>query len=405
VIGTVGTDNYGLFRHTSSATRHPARDGQPAIVRRARQAISIIEQKARAAGRNLRLTIDSTSRRATEKVLAGVGQAYKPKGATALVMDRATVNPGDGELAPVAPAPAAPTRLARQNRAVAAAYGTARRSSGHGRGARSRRRRSRRIRRSTCRPTIQSPIRTIKEAESRANETMTPAQILARSSERSAGYTIGLRQGKDRFDSGSATYGFRLDERITLPGEQQGDVLHPKHTPVRRWANMPFARPGRHPIQRRPYEAIANTRQRPPARGDGRSRAGEAVVAAADDGCRVGHAQGRAGRRRHPLRSAGPGYNLAGKTGTRRRPNPKPAGYSKDKYVASFIGYAAAAHPRLLVAYGDEPHARSTRASRRRPSRRSRLFALTYLAIRLTMTAAAAASVGRANSSTVCHDP
>jgi cell division protein FtsI/penicillin-binding protein 2 len=51
-----------------------------------------------------------------------------------------------------------------------------------------------------------------------------------------------------------------------------------------------------------------------------------------------------------------PGYTLAGKTGTAQKPDPVNGGYSKYKYVASFIGFAPAANPRLLVAVMvDEP--------------------------------------------------
>ena len=50
-----------------------------------------------------------------------------------------------------------------------------------------------------------------------------------------------------------------------------------------------------------------------------------------------------------------PGYTLAGKTGTAQKPD-NTGGYSKTKFVASFIGYAPARHPRLLVAVMvDEP--------------------------------------------------
>ena len=50
------------------------------------------------------------------------------------------------------------------------------------------------------------------------------------------------------------------------------------------------------------------------------------------------------------------GYKLAGKTGTAQKPDPKYGGYSKTKYFASFIGFAPAPKPRLLVAVMvDEP--------------------------------------------------
>ena len=50
-----------------------------------------------------------------------------------------------------------------------------------------------------------------------------------------------------------------------------------------------------------------------------------------------------------------PGYRLAGKTGTAQKPDGH-GGYSKTNFVASFIGYAPARRPRLLVAVMvDEP--------------------------------------------------
>jgi cell division protein FtsI (penicillin-binding protein 3) len=45
-----------------------------------------------------------------------------------------------------------------------------------------------------------------------------------------------------------------------------------------------------------------------------------------------------------------PGYWVAGKTGTARKPLPNQSGYYEDRYVASFIGFAPAAHPAILVA-------------------------------------------------------
>jgi cell division protein FtsI/penicillin-binding protein 2 len=52
-----------------------------------------------------------------------------------------------------------------------------------------------------------------------------------------------------------------------------------------------------------------------------------------------------------------PGYKLAGKTGTANKIDPKTGEYSKASYVSSFIGFAPALHPRLLIAVMvDEPH-------------------------------------------------
>ena len=50
-----------------------------------------------------------------------------------------------------------------------------------------------------------------------------------------------------------------------------------------------------------------------------------------------------------------PGYDVAGKTGTAKK-NSGRKGY-EDRYVASFVGFAPADNPRLIVAVSiDEPH-------------------------------------------------
>jgi cell division protein FtsI/penicillin-binding protein 2 len=51
-----------------------------------------------------------------------------------------------------------------------------------------------------------------------------------------------------------------------------------------------------------------------------------------------------------------PGYELAGKTGTANKVDPKTGEYSKANYVASFVGFAPAKDPKLLVSVMvDEP--------------------------------------------------
>ena len=45
-----------------------------------------------------------------------------------------------------------------------------------------------------------------------------------------------------------------------------------------------------------------------------------------------------------------PGYQVAGKTGTALMPDPKTGGYYHDRYVASFMGFLPASHPRVVVA-------------------------------------------------------
>ena len=51
-----------------------------------------------------------------------------------------------------------------------------------------------------------------------------------------------------------------------------------------------------------------------------------------------------------------PGYVLGGKTGTANKIDPGTAEYSKTRYIASFVGFAPARDPRLLVSIVvDEP--------------------------------------------------
>jgi cell division protein FtsI (penicillin-binding protein 3)/stage V sporulation protein D (sporulation-specific penicillin-binding protein) len=52
-----------------------------------------------------------------------------------------------------------------------------------------------------------------------------------------------------------------------------------------------------------------------------------------------------------------PGYELAGKTGTANKVDPRTGLYSTSNYVASFVGFAPAKSPKLLCAVMvDEPH-------------------------------------------------
>jgi cell division protein FtsI/penicillin-binding protein 2 len=78
-----------------------------------------------------------------------------------------------------------------------------------------------------------------------------------------------------------------------------------------------------------------------------------------------------------------PGYVLAGKTGTANKPDPVTGGYSETKYVSSFVGFAPAKEPKLLVAVMvDEPQGDIYGGSVAAPAwKKITSFALNYLQI------------------------
>ncbi|HEV2785643.1 MAG TPA: penicillin-binding transpeptidase domain-containing protein, partial [Solirubrobacteraceae bacterium] len=78
-----------------------------------------------------------------------------------------------------------------------------------------------------------------------------------------------------------------------------------------------------------------------------------------------------------------PGYRIAGKTGTAEKPDPETGGYSKFKFFSSFIGFAPARSPRLLVGVMvDEPKGAYYGAEVAAPAfERIMEFALPYLRI------------------------
>src|SRR5204863_6151611 len=86
VLGSVGTDNYGLsgLEQSKDGLLH-GRDGRRRIVKDALgRPISIADVQQERAGKGLRLTLDSAIQARVESVLAGVGQTFRPRGATAL---------------------------------------------------------------------------------------------------------------------------------------------------------------------------------------------------------------------------------------------------------------------------------------------------------------------------------
>ena len=359
VIGAVGTDNWGLSGLEQSQEKQlHGEDGKRRVVKDALgEPVSIVEVKRAQPGRDLQLTIDSAIQERVEAVLAEVGQTYMPKGATAVVLD-----PRNGEILALANWPrvnandigGAPP-YARQNRAVAASYEPG----------------------STFKaitvsgameqglvtpetsfalpPTIQVADRVIKEAHG-GGGTLTTSEILARSSNVGA-VTIGLRLKANNFDKWVRRFGFGQGTGVDLPGEQAGIVLRPENYSGSSLGNMPIGQGiAVTPMQMAAaYSAIANggTLRRPHIVKGAESPSRRVISnKTADQVSRM--LEGVLGPGGTASEAAVPGYKLAGKTGTAEKAID--GGYSKTKFVASFIGYAPARDPRLLVAVMvDEP--------------------------------------------------
>jgi cell division protein FtsI/penicillin-binding protein 2 len=362
LLGSVGVDNYGLSGiEQSLEKRLHGTDGKRKIVNDALgQPVSIVDEKRAQAGTDVRLTIDAAIQQRVESVLAGVGQTFNPKGATALVLD-----PRSGEVLALANYPEADPSspglgdpYARQNRAVQASYEPG----------------------STFKPMtvagaleehlmtpntvfdippqLQVADRTIHDAHDHGYESLTVSQVLAQSSNIGA-VKIGLRLGARNFDRYIRQFGFAGSTGIDLPGEAAGIVPRPKSYSGSSMGNLPIGQGlAVTPIQMATaYQAFANRGvvHRPHVIASDRAP-GHRVISASTAADVSRMLEGVLGPGGTAEEAKVAGYTLAGKTGTAEKPDPLTGGYSKSKYFASFIGFAPARNPRLLVAVMvDEP--------------------------------------------------
>ena len=368
LLGTVGTDGQGLSGLEYSLEPFlRGRDGERRLVKDALgEAIEMQETTATESGSDLRLTLDANIQDKAEEVLADIGEEWKPKGATAIVMD-----PRDGALLALANWPRVNANqpgdapdFARQNRAIGATYEPG----------------------STFKaftvagaleedevtpetefnlaPTITVADREIGESHPRGYVTLNTRQVLEQSSNVGA-ITIGQRLGARRFDRWVRRFGFGQPTGIDLPGEEQGIVLPLERYSGSSMGNLPIGQGiAVTPMQMATaYSAIANGGVLRPAHvveavGDRAARKpkGHRVVSAVTAASVRRMLEGVIGPGGTASGAEIPGYVLAGKTGTAEKPDPITGGYSESKYVSSFVGFAPAKEPKLLVAVVvDEP--------------------------------------------------
>ncbi len=368
VLGTVGIDGQGLsgLEYSADAALRGS-DGTRNVVNDALGApISIQDVKPARPGKAVALTLDASVQAQVEDTLSAVGAAYHPKHATAIVMDPRTnailamanwprVDANDVGGAPVD---------ARKNQAIALTYEPG----------------------STFKivavagaleqhlvtpdtnfdlpPELRFYDRTIHDAETRGQITLSTREILAQSSNVGA-IKIALLLGRDHFDAWVRNFGFGSPTGFDLPGEERGIVpTLPQYTGAS-MGNLPIGQ-GESVTALQlatAYAAIANGGTlRPPhvvATVDGRpspAPAGRRVLDQAVAGAVRGMLVGVLKPGGTASEVSIPGYELAGKTGTAQKADPVNGGYSSSRFVASFVGFAPARDPRVLVAVVvDEP--------------------------------------------------
>jgi cell division protein FtsI (penicillin-binding protein 3) len=360
VLGMVGADNKGLsgleYSHDGALRGD---DGHRRLVKDALgKPVSLIETDRAKPGHDLRLTLDAAIQERVEAVLGEVGQTYRPAGATAVVMD-----PRTGAILALANWPrvdandvAAAPRYARQNRAIQFNYepgSTFKAFTIAGA-----------LEEGLISPGTQLQVpgeikvadRTIGEAHEGGNGTLSVADILSRSSNVGT-VMIGLRLGATRFDRWVRRFGFSKRTGVDLPGEDRGIVLDVDHYSGSSIGNMPIGQGlSVTPMQMASaYTAIAgNGIRRRPYIVAGDRRPGRRVLSRRTAGQVSRMLEGVLGPGGTAQEASVDGYTLAGKTGTAEKA--ENGTYSKTDFVASFIGFAPARHPRLLVSVMvDEP--------------------------------------------------
>ncbi|MBA3262834.1 MAG: penicillin-binding protein 2 [Thermoleophilaceae bacterium] len=360
VLGTVGAQNTGLAGlEYSQEDTLGGDDGHRRMVKDALgEPVSLVETDRSEAGEDIKLTLDAAIQERVEAILGEVGQAYRPAGATALVMD-----PRTGAVLALANWPRVdannPTGApgsARRDRAIQFNYepgSTFKAFTMAGA-----------LEEGLIEPTsvldvpgeIKVADRTIGEAHEDGNGALTASQILARSSNVGT-VMVGLKLGATHFDRWVRRFGFSKPTGVDLPGEQRGIVLDVDHYSGSTLGNMAIGQGlSVTPIQMAAgFTAIANGGvKRQPYIVAGDRKPGRRVLsqATAAEVSRMLEGVLAAGGTAPEASVAG--YTLAGKTGTAEKP--ENGTYSKTDFVASFIGFAPARNPRLLVSVMvDEP--------------------------------------------------
>jgi cell division protein FtsI/penicillin-binding protein 2 len=360
VIGAVGAENEGLTGlEVGRESVLRGTDGERRIVKDAKgEPIRVETVTAGEDGEDIQLTLDPAIEEKTEQVLAAVGETYAPKGATAIAMD-----PRTSEVLAMANwPPVDPSDLSGAdaddllNRATGFTYEPGSTFKAFTVAAALEDKMVTPESAFTLEPSIQVADRVIEESHPRGTETLSVAEILAHSSNVGA-VTIGLQLGSERFSRWISRFGFGRPTGVGFPAEEQGIVPELDEYSGSTMGNLPLGQGlSVTPMQMMAgYAAIANggilRRPRLIERiGDEslpESQGRRVIGAPVAEQVRT-MLEGVLGPGGTASEVSVPGYALAGKTGTAEVA--ENGTYSETKYVASFIGFAPAQDPRLLVA-------------------------------------------------------
>jgi cell division protein FtsI (penicillin-binding protein 3) len=369
IVGYAGTENRGLSGLELQLDEELAgKDGSKTIVRDPfGRTIDVVESNPVENGKDVFLTVDNTLQGRVERVLRHTVDRWGAKSASAVVLDPRTggilalaVEPGfDANEYPTV-AKWEQDRL--RNTAVTDTYepGSTFKIVTVG---------------GVLESNIVSPStkfrlpyklpvadRVIHDALPRGTQTMTVSEILSRSSNVGV-VTLALQLQRDGLSEWIRRFGFGRKTGIDFPGESRGIVKRPEEWSGSSIGNVPIGQGiAVTPIQMAAaYGAIANGGiWRQPHLVD-RIEGSERVTTKRRRVLSEQTAQQLTRMLRGVVEEGSgtyarvPGYRVAGKTGTAAKPDPN-GGYSDTRYVASFVGFAPASRPRLVVLVTvDEP--------------------------------------------------
>jgi cell division protein FtsI/penicillin-binding protein 2 len=369
VVGYAGTENTGLSGLEVQVDAVLAgQDGSKTIVRDPfGRTLDVVESKPVRNGRDVYLTVDNSLQGQVERILRRTRAQWNAKAATAIVLDAQTggilalgVEPGFD--ANAYPGVSRRDQQRLRNRAVTDTYepGSTFKIVTIGGVLES----------GIVSPStqfrlpgaIQVADRVIHDAVERGTQTMTVAQILSRSSNVGV-ITLAIQLQRQKLSEWIRRFGFGRKTGVDYPGETRGIVLPPDEWSGSTIGNVPIGQGiAVTPLQMAAaYGAIANDGVWLQPHLVERVEGGKAVepkrrrVVSAQTATQITRMLRGVVEEGSGASAQVPGYRIAGKTGTAAKPEPT-GGYSTSRYVASFVGFAPASRPRLVVLVTvDEP--------------------------------------------------